>query len=70
MFAALAALQDQLDDLVAVVTAQQRTLETLLTAPIRDWQVVAGKYVGAVLFYRYDSRGNVTSLVTASVSGS
>jgi ABC-2 type transport system permease protein len=27
------------------------TLETLLTAPIRDWQVVAGKYVGAVLFY-------------------
>lgn len=31
VFAALAALQDQLDDLVAVVTAQQRTLETLLT---------------------------------------
>jgi ABC-2 type transport system permease protein len=27
------------------------TIETLLTAPIRDWQVVAGKYVGAVLFY-------------------
>ena len=27
------------------------TLETLLTAPIRDWQVVAGKYIGAVLFY-------------------
>jgi ABC-2 type transport system permease protein len=27
------------------------TLEMLLTAPIRDWQVVAGKYVGAVLFY-------------------
>jgi ABC-2 type transport system permease protein len=27
------------------------TLETLLTAPIRDWQVVAGKYLGAVLFY-------------------
>ena len=27
------------------------TLETLLTAPIRDWQVVAGKYAGAVLFY-------------------
>lgn len=27
------------------------TLETLLTAPIRDWQVVAGKFVGAVLFY-------------------
>jgi len=27
------------------------TLEMLLTAPIRDWQVVAGKYLGAVLFY-------------------
>ncbi len=27
------------------------TLETLLTAPIRDWQVVAGKFIGAVLFY-------------------
>jgi ABC-2 type transport system permease protein len=27
------------------------TLESLLTAPIRDWQVVAGKYIGAVLFY-------------------
>lgn len=27
------------------------TLEMLLTAPIRDWQVVAGKYIGAVLFY-------------------
>jgi len=27
------------------------TLEALLTAPIRDWQVVAGKYIGAVLFY-------------------
>lgn len=27
------------------------TLETLLTAPIRDWQVVAGKFVGAVLFF-------------------
>ena len=27
------------------------TLEMLLTAPIRDWQVVAGKYVGALLFY-------------------
>lgn len=27
------------------------TLEMLLTAPIRDWQVVAGKYIGAMLFY-------------------
>ena len=27
------------------------TLETLLTAPIRDWQVVAGKYIGALMFY-------------------
>jgi ABC-2 type transport system permease protein len=27
------------------------TLEALLTAPIRDWQVVAGKYIGAVLFF-------------------
>jgi len=27
------------------------TLEMLLTAPIRDWQVVAGKYIGALLFY-------------------
>ena len=27
------------------------TLESLLTAPIRDWQVVAGKFIGAVLFY-------------------
>ena len=27
------------------------TLETLLTAPIRDWQVVAGKFVGACMFY-------------------
>jgi ABC-2 type transport system permease protein len=27
------------------------TLEALLTAPIRDWQVVAGKFIGAVLFY-------------------
>lgn len=27
------------------------TLETLLTAPIRDWQVVAGKFVGSVLFF-------------------
>ncbi|HVK18397.1 MAG TPA: ABC transporter permease [Fimbriiglobus sp.] len=27
------------------------TLEMLLTAPIRDWQVVAGKYIGAILFY-------------------
>ena len=28
------------------------TLETLLTAPIRDWQVVAGKFAGAALFYK------------------
>jgi len=27
------------------------TLESLLTTPIRDWQVVAGKFVGAYLFY-------------------
>jgi ABC-type transport system involved in multi-copper enzyme maturation permease subunit len=27
------------------------TLETLLTSPIRDWQVVAGKYIGALMFY-------------------
>ena len=27
------------------------TLEVLLTAPVRDWQVVAGKYLGAILFY-------------------
>jgi ABC-2 type transport system permease protein len=27
------------------------TLESLLTAPIRDWQVVAGKYIGALMFY-------------------
>jgi ABC-2 type transport system permease protein len=27
------------------------TLEMLLTAPIRDWQVVLGKYIGALLFY-------------------
>jgi ABC-2 type transport system permease protein len=27
------------------------TLETLMTAPIRDWQVVAGKYVGCLMFY-------------------
>jgi ABC-2 type transport system permease protein len=27
------------------------TLEALLTAPIRDWQVVAGKFIAAVLFY-------------------
>ena len=27
------------------------TLEALLTAPVRDWQVVAGKYLGALLFY-------------------
>ena len=27
------------------------TLETLMTAPIRDWQVVAGKYVACLCFY-------------------
>lgn len=27
------------------------TIETLLTAPIRDWQVVAGKYLACLLFY-------------------
>ncbi len=27
------------------------TLEALLTAPVRDWQVVLGKYLGALLFY-------------------
>lgn len=27
------------------------TLEALLTAPIRDWQVVAGKYLGSLAFY-------------------
>ena len=27
------------------------TLESLLTSPIRDWQVVAGKFIGAFLFY-------------------
>jgi ABC-2 type transport system permease protein len=27
------------------------TLETLMTAPIRDWQVVAGKYIACLMFY-------------------
>lgn len=27
------------------------TLELLMTAPIRDWQVVAGKYVACLMFY-------------------
>lgn len=27
------------------------TLEMLLTAPIRDWHVVAGKYIGSIMFY-------------------
>lgn len=27
------------------------TLEVLMTAPIRDWQVVAGKYVACLMFY-------------------
>ncbi len=27
------------------------TLESLMTAPIRDWQVVAGKYIACLLFY-------------------
>src|SRR5438477_6982987 len=27
------------------------TIETLMTAPIRDWQVVLAKFFGAVIFY-------------------
>jgi len=27
------------------------TLETLMTAPIRDWQVVAGKFIACMMFY-------------------
>ena len=27
------------------------TLEMLMTAPIRDWQVVAGKYIACLMFY-------------------
>lgn len=27
------------------------TLELLMTAPIRDWQVVAGKYIACLMFY-------------------
>lgn len=27
------------------------TIETLLTAPVRDWQVVAAKFLGALIFY-------------------
>lgn len=27
------------------------TMETLLTAPVRDWELVVGKWLGAVLFY-------------------
>lgn len=27
------------------------TLEALMTAPIRDWQVVAGKYIACLMFY-------------------
>ena len=27
------------------------TLETLMTAPIRDWQVVAAKYIACLMFY-------------------
>jgi ABC-2 type transport system permease protein len=30
---------------------RQGTIETLTTAPVTDWQVVASKYLGAVLFY-------------------
>lgn len=30
---------------------RSRTLETLLTAPVREFDVVLGKYVGAVTFY-------------------
>jgi ABC-2 type transport system permease protein len=29
------------------------TLEMLLTAPVDDWEVVAGKFVGAILFYAF-----------------
>ena len=27
------------------------TIETLMTAPVEDWQVVASKFVGALMFY-------------------
>ena len=27
------------------------TIETLMTAPVEDWQVVLSKFVGALLFY-------------------
>lgn len=27
------------------------TMETLLTAPVRDWELVVGKWLGALLFY-------------------
>lgn len=27
------------------------TIETLMTAPVRDWQVVASKFAGAMMFY-------------------
>ena len=27
------------------------TVETLMTAPVRDWQVVAAKFVGALVLY-------------------
>jgi ABC-2 type transport system permease protein len=27
------------------------TLETLLTAPVRDWELIGGKWLGGVLFY-------------------
>ncbi len=27
------------------------TIETLMTAPVRDWQVVASKFAGALMFY-------------------
>ncbi len=31
--------------------AKSGTVETLLTAPVADWEVVAGKYLGAVALY-------------------
>ena len=35
------------------ISDEQRmgTLETLLTAPVRDWELVGGKWLGGVLFY-------------------
>lgn len=35
------------------ISEEQRmgTLETLLTAPVRDWELVVGKWLGCMLFY-------------------